>query len=310
MTPSENLALVALASRRFQSFAEAAEVTLAGLAAELPGTVVLAQFDPENETCRVTDVNGSPIPGLERGAPLRVSGPEEWLDRNGLRAVGFESALTVPLELSNGNVVGLLCALNRRADAYGTDQRLVLTLAARMLGHEWEGVRARAEVRRLREQVRDGGNTDAETGLANRDGFLEVVDREWRLAKRSSVQSFVVACRVVVEGASEAGSPLATLALKDAAEVLAGSVRETDHVGRVGDASLAAILVGCDGPQGARAFVVRYRRALERVTQGRPFEVEVSCACQDLAEADSAPDAVGRAEAAAEPAAAHVGAGA
>ena len=225
------------------------------MARTLPGTAVLAQFDPETETCRVTDMSGAPIPGLEPGATLRVAGPEAWIDGDLLRALGIETALIVPIELSDGNIVGLLCALDRRAGAYDADQRLLLTLASRVLGYEWESVRARAEIRRLRERVHDASSTDAATGLANRDGFLEVLDREWRLAMRRSVRSFVVACRVVIEGVDEPDPALATLALKDAAEVLAGSVRETDPVGRVGDASLAAILVGCDRPEGAEAFV-------------------------------------------------------
>ncbi|HYU60568.1 MAG TPA: GGDEF domain-containing protein [Solirubrobacterales bacterium] len=310
MESSESAALVALADHRFQSFAEAAETALAGLREALPGTIVLAQFDPESEVCRVTDLSGAPIPGLERGATLRISTPDGWIDHALLRSVGLESALVVPIELSDGNVVGLLCALDSHPSAYGDDQRLVMTLAARMLGYEWEGVRARAEVHHLRDQLRDDASSDAETGLANRDGFLQVLDREWRLAKRSSVQSFVVACHVVPNGSVEVAAPSVTLALKDAAEVLAGSARETDHVGRVGETSLAAILVGCDGPQGAEAFTLRYRRALDRVTQGRPFVVEVACAHQDLGEAASAPEALSRAEAASEHAPVHNGAGA
>jgi GGDEF domain-containing protein len=298
MEATESAALVALVSRRFQSFAEAVEAALGGLSNALPGTLGLGQFDPDGETCKVTDLAGDPIPGLERGTALRLAGPEsDWLDRDLLRTVGIESSLVAPLELSDGNVVGLLFGLAAPRGAYGPDHGVLLGVAARVLATQWESVRTRSELRRLREGLRDGRRTDADTGLPNRDSFLELLEREWKLAKRNSVRSVVVACHVAVPGAGKAhGSPVALLALKDAAEVLAGSVRATDHVGRVEIAELAAILVGCDGRAGAEAFIDRYRRALERATRGRPFEIEVSCAFQDLGPTSSALDALARAE--------------
>lgn len=301
MEPSEHAALVALSNRRFQNFAEAAEAALGALAQALPGTIVLGQFDRDGETCRVTDLAGEPVQGLERGAVLRLSGPAAgWLDAELLRAVGIESSLMVPLELSDGNVVGLLCALTPRPDGYNSDQQLLLAVAARLLEHEWEGVRTRAEVRQLRDRLRDGGNTDSDTGLPNRDSFIELLDREWRLAKRSTVQSLVVACEIDVRSrANGVAAPVATLALKDVADVLEGSARTTDHIGRVARSTLAAALVGCDGPDGAEAFINRLRRAIGRVTAGRPFAVEIRCAFCDLQHTDSAGDALDRAETAA-----------
>ena len=177
------------------------------------------------------------------------------------------------------------------------DHRVLVTVASRILAYEWEAVRAQAELRHLREEARDGGKTDSETGLFDRDAFIEVLDREWRLAKRSTVQSYLVACRVVVGGdPNGTGSPVATLGLKDAAEVLAGVARTTDHVGRVGASTLAAVLVGCHGPEGAEAFVDRYRHAVARATQGRPFSVEIACAYRDIKLFDSASEALANSE--------------
>lgn len=305
MEPSQHAALAALSSRRFQSFAEAAEAALDGLAKAIAGTVVLGQFDPDGETCRLTDLAGEPISGLDRGSALRLSSPgEDWLDTELLRTAGIESSLTVALEMSDGNVVGLLCALAAPAGAYGRDELLLLGVAARMLEYEWEGVRTRAEVRQLRDRVRDDGTTDSDTGLANRDSFIEALDREWRLAQRSSVQSVVVACEIEVRSAGNGvAAPVATLGLKDVADVLDGSARTTDHAGRVATTTLAAALVGCDGPEGAEAFITRLRRAIDRVTVGRPFTIEAHCAFCDLEHAESATDALDRAETAARAAA-------
>ena len=297
MEATHTAALAALSARRFASFAEAADAALAGLSAAVPGTVVLARFDPDGETCRVTDLRGAPIQGLERGVSLRVSSPGVWLDPELLTAAGIRSSLVSPLELHDGNVVGLVCAFDQNTCAYLEDHRVLVNVASRILAYEWQAVRAQAELRHLREEARDGGKTDAETGLFDRDAFAEVLDREWRLAKRSTVQSYLVACRVVVAGtANGAGSPMATLGMKDAAEVLAGVARTTDHVGRVGTSTLAAVLVGCHGAEGAEAFVARLRHAVARATQGRPFSVEIGCSYRDIKLFDSAAEALANTE--------------
>ena len=300
MDATHNAALAALGERRFASFAEAADAALVGLSDAVPGTVVLARFDPDGETCRVTDLRGAPIQGLERGVTLRVSTPGVWLDQQLLNAAGIRSSLVAPLELHDGNVVGLVCAFDAATGAYADDHRVLVSVAARILAYEWEAVRAQAELRHLREDTRDRGKSDPETGLFDRDAFLEVLDREWRLAKRSTVQSYLVAARVVVGGTvNGTGSPAATLGLKDAAEVLAGVARTTDHVGRVGPATLAAVLVGCHGPEGAEAFVERFRHAVARATQGRPFTVEIATAYRDIKQFDAASEALAGAEEAA-----------
>jgi GGDEF domain-containing protein len=177
------------------------------------------------------------------------------------------------------------------------DHRVLLELASRILAYEWEAVRAQAELRSLREEARDTGKTDAETGLYDRDAFCEVLDREWKLAKRSTVQSFLVVCRIVVGGTTNGGgSPMATLGLKDVAEVLAGVARTTDHVGRVGSSTLAFVLVGCHGGEGAEAFVARLRHAVARATQGRPFSVELAVGYRDVVLFDSSEEALAHAE--------------
>jgi GGDEF domain-containing protein len=297
MEATHKVALAALGARRFASFAEAADMAVAGLSDAVPGTLVLARFDPEGEGCRVTDLRGAPIAGLERGVTLRISTPGVWIDPALLTTAGVRSSIVAPLELHDGNVVGLLCAFDTDGGAYLDEHRVLVELAARILAYEWEAVRAQAELRHLREESRDAGQTDAETGLYHREEFLEVLEREWKLAKRSTVQSYLVSCRVVVQdGANGNGSPIATLALKDAAEVLAGVARTTDHVGRVGSSSLAAVLVGCHGGEGAEAFVARFRHAAARATEGRPFTVNIAVAYRDIKLFDSAEEALGHTE--------------
>jgi GGDEF domain-containing protein len=86
--------------------------------------------------------------------------------------------------------------------------------------------------------------------------------------------------------------------MKVAAEVLEGSARTTDRIGRVGEATVAAVLVGCrvdDAP----AFIERFRAALGRVTEHGNPRIELSFGVQVVAEAPSARTALELAEAAA-----------
>jgi GGDEF domain-containing protein len=93
------------------------------------------------------------------------------------------------------------------------------------------------------------------------------------------------------------GEAMADLILKDVAEAMRATVRRTDHLGRTGPASFSAVLVGCKGPEGARAFFGRFQEALAKVVSGRPVEVEVSYGAEPLAGAPTPDLALERAEA-------------
>jgi GGDEF domain-containing protein len=291
--------LIRLSRRRFRSFSEAASEVLDALDETLPGVVALGRLDPDERVHQLIEVRSEAL-ALRRGAALPLAG--DGLDAGFLEALGVGSWIEMPLEMSDGSITGVLCAVADDVDVYGPAEEGVLGVAARLLAHEWESVELRSELRRLRARANAGPETDSETGLPNREGFLDVVEREWQLVQRGTVESVLVACRVVGShegnGAGESDAQR-KLALKVAAEVLQGSIRVTDRVGRLADATLAAILVGCpldDAP----AFVARFVGALERVTEGRQ-SIEVSCGVQALADSSSPREALALAETAAEP---------
>ncbi len=283
MTSSDTNTLARLASRRFQNFSEAAEVVLSALADVIPGTVLLGRLEPDEQACRVMDIRGAAVEGLRRGAALPMAAA--GLDLELLGSLGARASLTLPLETSDGIIVGFLCALDSSAGAYRPEHKALMGIAAVLLSHEWESVQRRAELRRLRARLSHGPSTDADTGLANRDGFLDVLDREWRLVARGTVESVLVACSVEVDvGGGPNHEALKNVALKVAADVLTASARVTDHVGRVGPMTVAAVLVGCRVDE-ASAFVERFESALGRVTQQGHPKVEVSHSIQSLAAA-------------------------
>jgi GGDEF domain-containing protein len=286
-------------SHRFRSFSEAAAELMEALAEALPGVVALCRADPDEGVHRVIEARGEGVSGVRGGAALRQDG--DGVDAEFLRELGAGDWLSAPLEMSDGRIVGVLCAVDPRSGAYGPEHAARLGLAARLLGHEWESVELRSELRRLRARLSLDTSADPDTGLPGRDGFLELLTREWRLAERGTVQSVLVVCRVRVGadpgGDGESGAQ-ARLALKLVAETLEATTRDTDRVGRVAETDLAAILVGC-GPQDAPAFVERLLGAVERVGGTRRPQVEVACGVQALTGVPSPAEALDLAGAAA-----------
>jgi GGDEF domain-containing protein len=186
-------------------------------------------------------------------------------------------------------------ALSRRQDEYRAEHVVLLGLTARMLAYEWERVHARTELRELRQRIGATTNADPDTGLPARAAFLDLLQREWKLARRGTVDSTAVCFRIEA-GEEEPGSPVAVLALKDAAEALAGAVRSTDVICRVGAVDLGVAMIGCGDDAGVEALAQRFGHALRRVTHGRPVEVSVTHGTISLALTTSAEDALEQAE--------------
>jgi GGDEF domain-containing protein len=204
--------------------------------------------------------------------------------------------------MTDGRIAGVLCAAAPERDAFRPEHSAQLAIAARLLGHEWESVELRSELRRLRGQVNAGPSTDAETSLPDREGFTELLHAEWEMVEEEeAVESVLVVCRVVGSaGGNGDGTPSAgdRVAVKMAADVLAATTRGSDKVGRIGEMTLGAILVGCEVGN-TPTFVARYLSALERVGSGSRPAIEVVCGVQPLAGTPSPGQALELAEAAA-----------
>jgi GGDEF domain-containing protein len=296
MDPKETGALIGLAQRRFQNFSEAADSLLETLTDVVPGVLVLGRLDHDEQIHYVIEVRGDGVDGLRRGTALIPA--DAGVSPDSLRSLGAADWISAPLEMTDGRIAGVLCAVATEPDAYRPEHAAQLGLAARLLGHEWESVQLRSELRRLRAKVNAGPSTDAETNLPDREGFNDLLRAEWNAVGEEAVESVLVVCQVDTASGGETPAPGDRLALKLAADVLGATVRGADRVGRIGEMTLAAILVGC--PVGETpAFVARYLAALERVTGGRP-PIEVSCGVQPLAGTPSPHDALDLAVAAAD----------
>ncbi len=296
MSPPTLQSLLPLVDRRFQSFAEATDAALAALAASVPGCIVLNQVDVDADVCRVLDSRGPNFAGTERGMIMPLDG--DRVERSFLRNAGVKNLATVPVELNAGLIAGVLMAISPDEDVYGPEHRMMLLVAARVLGGEWERVRARAELRTLRQQVRDSDQYDPETALRNRANFEKLLDREWKLAHRGTVPSTVVAIHIeMTSDELDGATALKHLAIKDAAEVLSSVARNTDHVGRLDEWTLGVVMIGCDDESGVSPLISRYCDGLRRATEGRAFDLHVSSGSQRLIETPSSLEALGSAEA-------------
>jgi GGDEF domain-containing protein len=304
--------LFPLINRRFQSFAEATDAALDMLAGQVPGEILLGQIEADEGRLRVLDVRGAETIGIERGHMLPLAqvkaggqGPDnavlegttgvDDLETAYLQSLGLGEWVALPLEMSDGAIVGMVAALSRRQGDFKSEHVVLLGLTARILAYEWERVRSRNELRELRQRVGAAEEADADTGLPGRARFLDLLDREWKLARRGTVESMAVCFRIAA-GDEKPGSPLSVLALKDAAEALSGAARSTDQVGRIGQMDLGVAMIGCDDDAGVEALAQRFENSLRRVTHGRPVEVRVVHGAIPLGGTESAAAALELAE--------------
>lgn len=298
MESIEAKTLIRLGHPRFRNFSDAVEPVLSAIADVIPGVIVLGRLEPNEQGCRVIEVRGAGVNGIGKGTVLplkaRANGtgphpsnqdplPTAELDCEYLQSLGAGASLGMPLEVSDGRIVGILSALDSGVDVYGCDHEAMLGIAARLLSHEWESVERRAELGRLRRSSSADAKIDADTGLPNRDSFLSLLDHEWALTSRGTVESVLVTFRIRADSdQSLNGDPKSKLAMKIVAEMLQANARRTDRLGRVGEATVAAILVGAR-LEHAPDFVERVQAALRRVTEGSGPRIELFNGVQVLA---------------------------
>jgi diguanylate cyclase (GGDEF)-like protein len=310
--------LARLCANRFASLGDAVRSVLTLLEHELPGgRVIFGELNYNTDEYRVLDARGEGVEALSGGARLplresfcihmasdsapaltgRASHDDVYGELDLRESAGVESYVAAPVELADGTRVGSVCAMSTKRDRYDEADLALMTIAARLIGYEWEHVTREGELRRLAQLQRDLTG-DPLTGLPVRDTFVELLDREWHLTERGITESYVVALKPVgVETArATSGDAVADLLLKHTAEVISRAVRRSDIAGRVGGDVFGVILVGCKGIEGAEAFRARLETSFERVMAQRPEEVSLICGIERLGEAESAAAALSRAE--------------
>jgi diguanylate cyclase (GGDEF)-like protein len=311
--------LARLCARRFTSLGDAVRSSLALLEQQLPSSrIVFAELNYNTDEYRVLDAVGKGVEALTGGARLplhesfclhmagdsapaltgQASEDPVYSELELRVSSGIESYAAAAVELADGTKVASVCAMSAKADRFGEGDLELLTIAARLIGYEWERVTREGELRRLLQLHRDL-TSDPLTGLALRDVFLEQLDRELHLTERGITESYVVALKPLgIEAArTRSGDAVGDLILKNAAEVITAAVRRSDIVGRVAPEMFGVILVGCKGVEGAEAFRLRLESSFERLMSERPEEITLGCGIERVGGAESALAALEAAEA-------------
>lgn len=305
-------------AQSFASLGDAVRSMLDVLDRQLPaGRIVFGELNYNTDEYRVLDARGEGVDALTAGArlPLRDSFCAHMATDHAPALVGraskdrvygklalctnarVESYVAAPLELSDGIRVASVCAMSTERDKYDWRQHDVLKIAARILAYEWEHVTREGKLRRLLAQQR-ALTGDPLTGMPLRDTFLEQLDRELHLTQRGITESYVLAVkpRGIEDARAMSGDAVADLLLQNTGEVILADVRRSDIAGRVADDTFGVILVGCRGIEGAEAFMSRLQGAFERKVGQRPEKLELAFGIERLGDADSAEDALSRAE--------------
>ncbi len=158
----------------------------------------------------------------------------------------------------------------------------------------------RGEVRRLRAQhevLAELAYVDSLTGLGNRRSFDLHLEREWALALRDHVDSFVVVADL--DGFKQLndshGHAAGDDVLREFAVALREAARETDIVARLGGDEFAVLLIRCD-ERSAHSFMSRLTDATAERLWPVSAQVGVSLGHASLQASVSAAKALHRAD--------------
>ena len=212
MESIETQTLIRLGQPRFRNFSDAVEPILSAIADAVPGLIVLGRLEPDEPGCRVIEVQGTGLSGIAKGTFLPLgaanSAAPQHCDQDPLPQLKLDSEYLescslcgriweMPLEVSDGRIVGILAALDsrcrclRRGPSGATRHRGAAAWAmngrALSSGPSSDGF-AKAPLA--------DAKIDTDTGLPSRDSFLGLLDHEWELTNRGTVESVLVAFRI------------------------------------------------------------------------------------------------------------------
>ncbi len=298
---------VALDSARgFLDFGEATATVMELLEKQLEDCAVfITAIDPEANLLRIVDFRGGPEFEVEHGQTLPL--PERKLAEAGgldpaqalLQHPSFASVRSyvgIPLELHDGSVAGTLCAIANRTERFQRSELELLRVMARVLANEIERERTEQSLRRQHEDLRRSNSrlqidslTDALTGVANRRAFDAALVREWKLANRGTVGSFLMLADLddFKSINDRFGHTVGDDVLKACATALADSARDTDIVSRIGGDEFAVILVGCTSAEEVATFRDRARARFNELLSGAPTQASFATGHQSLAESSA-----------------------
>ena len=183
------------------------------------------------------------------------------------RQLPISSYIGVPLQSTNGDLFGTLCAIDPSPQPQLSRDALVMT---ELLGELLSGILVLEltvdETGRVAEWARQEGATDELTGLFNRRGWENLVAAEEDRCRRHG-KSAVVAV-VDVDGLKAVNDAYGHAAgdelLRRCAAAISSVTRDHDAAARLGGDEFGVLLIEADDT-GADEFAARLKRALDSV---------------------------------------------
>ncbi len=253
---------------------------LSALVTQLPGSaVVLGSLEspPPGRTICVVAVSGNPSVRVAPGMLMRLDAPG---------VVGAGDLVAAPVEIA-GTMVAKLVALHPVDGQFDRTSGALLLAMSRLLASRIEAARREAQLQLLNESLITLAATDPLTDLQNRRSFLEALDREWRIAQRNLIASYLFTADI--DGLKRIndthGHQVGDQALIAFAQAISGRARSTDIVGRLSGDEFAAVLVGAPSSENVDTYAAGVRAAL--ADADCPVQLSFSYGFAALAGADS-----------------------
>jgi diguanylate cyclase (GGDEF)-like protein len=293
-------------ARGFLDFGEATATVMDLLEKQLCDCdIFITALDPEAGLLRIVDARGAGEFKIAQGQtlPLPPNKAAEGASLDPAQALlqhpefaQVRSYVGIPLELEDGSVAGTLCAIANRTERFQHNELELLRVMARVLVNEIERERKEQDMRRRQENLRRSNRrlkidslTDPLTGVANRRAFDSALVREWKLAKRGTVDGFLLLIDLddFKSVNDRFGHSVGDDVLRACGAALADSARDTDIVSRIGGDEFAVILVGCSTAEEVAAYRDRARVRFAELLAETPARVTFATGHQSLAEASA-----------------------
>jgi diguanylate cyclase len=180
---------------------------------------------------------------LEQGRQVVSNVSEVWGDSQAAGALGIQTYASAPVRGSNGQVIGTLCAAGKTSRTLSPRARSALNLFSKLIAQHIEREGLLAQLRRSNEYLTKYSLTDPLTELPNRRALHDELGR--LLARAARDGSYVLVGMFDLDGFKQINDQYGHVAgdqlLKQCAGRLAGIIRKTDMLARIGGDEFAFV---------------------------------------------------------------------
>ena len=203
-----------------------------------------------------------------------------WADSQAAQALGIKTYASAPVRLADGVLYGTLCAASAQQHALDAQARQVLALFACLIAHQVERERLLQQLLEANARLATYACTDTLTGLPNRRGLVQMLQRA--LAQGAREGHVVLVAFIDLDGfkaindryGHEAGDQV----LVQMAQRLQHGLRAGDTVARLGGDEFLAIAWG---PRPGEEVEVARQTFCQRIAHGTAGRFDCAGAALD-----------------------------